>query len=30
VITDLPLMLEAGTVVGGLIGLYLRRGELQR
>jgi phosphatidylserine decarboxylase len=30
VITDLPLMPEAGTIAGGLIALYLRRDELRR
>jgi hypothetical protein len=28
-LTDLPLMPEAGTVLGGLIALYLRRDELR-
>jgi hypothetical protein len=28
-LTDLPLMLEAGTILGGLIALYLRRDELK-
>jgi hypothetical protein len=28
-ITDLPLMPEAGTIIGGLVAVYLRRDDLR-